>query len=98
MGKNKLHTKNPFKSGNPIYRKAGTGAPRKAKGKVKPVKTNLKQLKIANKEAVLSLDKRLGSFHEAMQKKGTSSTAEQPVKPTEKGEPPVDMEEAAQEH
>ncbi|XP_045611419.1 ribosomal biogenesis factor [Procambarus clarkii] len=96
MGKNKLHTRNPSKSGNPIYKKAGTGAPLKAKTKVKPVKTNLKQLKIANKEAIASLDKKLGSFHKAMQTKENSSF-EQPVRSSEKDPPPVDMEETSEE-
>ncbi|MPC33170.1 hypothetical protein E2C01_026513 [Portunus trituberculatus] len=43
MGKNKLNSKNPGKSKNPIYKKVGVGAPLKTKSKAKQVKTSLKQ-------------------------------------------------------
>lgn len=45
MGKNKLKSKNPSNSGNPIYKKVGAGAPLKTKNKAKQVKTNLKKVK-----------------------------------------------------
>ncbi|XP_071528978.1 uncharacterized protein [Panulirus ornatus] len=96
MGKNKLNTQNPGKSGNPIYKKAGAGAPRKAKNKVKPVKTSLRKLKIANKEATVSLDEKLGLFREAMKTKVKEPTAEHPVQSSKEKEAPVNMEEAAE--
>ncbi|XP_064089869.1 ribosomal biogenesis factor-like [Macrobrachium nipponense] len=71
MGKNKVNKGNPLKSGNPIYKKAGGGAAHKAKNKAKPVKTNLKKLKIGNREAIKALDKKVNDFREALQvKKG----------------------------
>merc|ERR1739842_108785 len=66
MGKNKL--KNTNNSSNPIYKKAGGLLKKKGLLKSKPVKTNLKKMSIENKEAVKSLDKKLGTFHQALQK------------------------------
>ncbi|XP_069937302.1 ribosomal biogenesis factor-like [Cherax quadricarinatus] len=100
MGKNKLQTRNPGKSGNPIYKKAGTGIPQKAKTKVKPIKTNLKQLKIVNREAIASIDNKLGSFYEAMQtktkEKEESVKMSEPTEEQEKDEP-VKIGEATEE-
>lgn len=48
MGKNKLNSKNPGNSKNPIYKKVGAGAPLKTKSKAKQVKTSLKQVNIGH--------------------------------------------------
>ncbi|KAK4308423.1 hypothetical protein Pmani_019877 [Petrolisthes manimaculis] len=69
MGKNKLGSKNPVNTGNPIYKRAGTGAPLKYKLKAKPVKMNLKKIKLANKEAIASLDKKVDNFRDALKTK-----------------------------
>ena len=53
MGKNKLNSKKPGNSKNPIYKKVSVGAPLKTKSKAKQVKTNLKQVNI-NLDTVLS--------------------------------------------
>lgn len=94
MGKNKLNSKNRGNSKNPIYKKVGAGAPLKTKSKAKQVKTNLKRLKIANKEAVASLDKKLGAFHKAVQNNKQKKPKHTATVHDEK--PPVNMEEAAE--
>ncbi|XP_066973367.1 ribosomal biogenesis factor-like [Macrobrachium rosenbergii] len=79
MGKNKVNKGNPLKSGNPIYKKAGSGAALKAKTKAKPVKTNLKKLKIGNREAIEALDKKVNDFRQALQVKKGDTQKEVPV-------------------
>ena len=56
--------------------------------------TVLSQLKITNKEAVASLDKKLGEFHKAVQNKKKKKREHIVTERNEK--PPVDMEEAAE--
>ncbi|XP_069973354.1 ribosomal biogenesis factor-like [Penaeus vannamei] len=95
MGKNKVHSKQPIKSGNPIYKRAGA-LPAKAKAKTKPVKTNLRKLKIKNEETIKSLDKKVDSFRQAVSD-SQKKPKERPPRPTPEDPPEVNMEEAAEE-
>ncbi|XP_063607911.1 uncharacterized protein LOC134782396 [Penaeus indicus] len=96
MGKNKLHSKQPVKSGNPIYKRAGA-LPGKAKAKTKPVKTNLRKLKIKNEETIKSLDKKVDSFRQAVSDSQKKPKEERPPRPKAEAPPEVNMEEAAEE-
>ncbi|XP_050707138.1 uncharacterized protein LOC126992432 isoform X2 [Eriocheir sinensis] len=94
MGKNKTAAKTSKK--NPIYKKAGAGAALKTKSKAKQVKTNLKKLKINNKEEITALDQRLGTFREALQNKAKETKRDEAVRPRDAEPSVVDMEETAE--
>ncbi|CAL4170685.1 unnamed protein product, partial [Meganyctiphanes norvegica] len=95
MGKN--HLKNTNKSGNPIYKKAGGLLKKKGLQRTKAVKTNLKKISIENKEAVKSLDKKLGSFHEAMKKDQTKEIKTVSKKQEEEIPPLANVDEAMED-
>lgn len=97
MGKHKANRERPFKSGNPIYKKAGGGAARKAKNKVKPMKVNLKKLKIGNKEAIEALDKKMSSFREALEAKKVNSSSPESFQKPVATKADASMEETVEE-
>ncbi|XP_042886761.1 uncharacterized protein LOC122262720 [Penaeus japonicus] len=96
MGRNKLNVKTAMKSGNPIYKKAGGTLPGKAKIKTKPVKTNLRKLKLNNEAAIKSLDKKVDSFRQAVSD-SHKKPKERPPKPAAEDAPEVNMEETVEE-